>query len=243
VACVALAMMATAPVVTWIVLSPPAAHSVAASFAAPLSDSATSAFRSAPVWLPDGVPRGRGAPLLPWVLPYAEGSSGVLRADAWGWILAERLRSRLVRRASGDCSRLSIAQDSPSRLATVQCLVSSLVQAPMVVDGSVGGACAVGAFAGCPQIRSKRYCSTSWPTSAAMTYLVNFYKACRGHPLSTIRNLVGFWTHSRGARTLLRRHGCGGKRRCSHVRARAGGLESARLPTWEWSWRRAADLS
>lgn len=152
VACVTLAVMAAAPVVTWIVLSPPAAKSVAASFGAPLSDSATSAFRSVPVLLPGGAPGG-AAPLLLWVVAiWFVGAMVFWVRMLGGWILTERLRSRLVRRASGEW------QQSLDRLKTrlrvsrpVQLLVSSLVQAPVVVGWLRPAVLApVGALAGLP---------------------------------------------------------------------------------------------
>jgi uncharacterized protein (TIGR03435 family) len=153
VACLALAMMAAAPVVTWIVLGPPAAISVAASFAAPLSDSATSAFRSTAVLLPSGAPGGGAAPLLLGVVAiWLVGAIAFWVRMLGGWILAERLRSRRVRRASGEW------QQALDRLKTrlgvsrpVQLLVSSLVQAPVVVGWLRPAVLVpVGALAGLP---------------------------------------------------------------------------------------------
>ena len=152
-ACVALAMMATAPVVTWIVLSPPAAKSVVASFAAPLSDSATSAFRSAPVLLPGGAPRGGGAPLLLWVVAiWLGGAMASWVRMLGGWILAERLRSRLVRPASGEWQQALDRLKTRLRVSRpVQLLVSSLVQAPVVVGWLRPAVLVpVGALAGLP---------------------------------------------------------------------------------------------
>src|SRR5204862_537825 len=59
-ACVALASMAAAPVVTWILLDPPAVESVAASFTAPLSGAAPHAAQSVALLIPGGTP-GTGA--------------------------------------------------------------------------------------------------------------------------------------------------------------------------------------
>ena len=134
-ACVALALMAATPVLTWIVLSPAAAKSVAASFAAPLSDSATSAFRSAPALLPGGAPGRGAAPLLLWVVAaWLVGTTAFSVRMLGGWILAQRLRSRLVRRASGEWQQALDRLKTRLRVSRpVQLLVSSLVQAPAVV--------------------------------------------------------------------------------------------------------------
>ena len=153
VACVALAMMAAAPVVTWTLLSPPAAESVAASFAAPLSDSATSAFRIAPVLLPGGAPGGAAAPLLLWVVAiWLVGAMAFWVRMLGGWILAERLRSRLVRRASGEWQQALDRLKTRLRVSRpVQLLVSSLVQAPVVVGWLRPAVLVpVGALAGLP---------------------------------------------------------------------------------------------
>jgi uncharacterized protein (TIGR03435 family) len=153
VACVALAMMAAAPVATWVVLSPPAAESVAASFAAPLSDAATSAFRSAPVLPPGGAPGGGAAPLLPWVVAiWLVGAMACWVRMLGGWILAERLRSRLVRPASGEWRQAFDRLKARLRVSRpVQLLVSSLVQAPVVVGWLRPAVLVpVGALAGLP---------------------------------------------------------------------------------------------
>jgi len=152
-ACVALAMMAAAPVVTWIALGPPPANSVAASFTAPLSDYATSVFSSTSVLLPASAPGGGAAPLLLWVVAiWLMGAMAFWIRMLGGWILTERLRSRLARRASGEWQQaLERLKTRLSVSRPVQLLVSSLVQAPVVVGWLRPAVLVpVGALAGLP---------------------------------------------------------------------------------------------
>src|SRR5580704_8787294 len=67
-ACVTLATMAVAPVVTWIWLGPPPAESVAASFKAPLVAAAPGAAQSVDLSIPGGTSVTGSVSLLRWVV-------------------------------------------------------------------------------------------------------------------------------------------------------------------------------
>src|SRR5271165_6877474 len=67
-ACAALAIMAVAPALTWIVLRPPAREDVAMTFTAPISAAPSPAVRLAPASYPAGVYRAVPAPFLPCVV-------------------------------------------------------------------------------------------------------------------------------------------------------------------------------
>lgn len=135
IACVALASMAAAPVVTWILLGPPAAKSVAASFTAPLSAAAPHAAQSVPLLISGGTPGPGGVSLLPWlVAAWLVGTTVLWVRMLGGWILTEQLRCKFVRPASNEW------QQALDRLKTrlqvsrpAQLLVSSMVQVPVVV--------------------------------------------------------------------------------------------------------------
>jgi len=178
VACVALAMMAAAPILTWIALSPPAVKSVAASFAAPLSDSAPSAFHGAPVLLP-GAPGGGAAPLLLWVVAiWIVGAMACWVRMLGGWILAERLRSRLVRRAPGEWQQALDRLKTRFRVSRpVQLLVSSLVQAPVVVGWLRPAVLVpVGALAGLPADQVEALLLHELAHIRRHDYLVNLFQ-------------------------------------------------------------------
>jgi len=134
-ACTALGVMAAAPVLTWLLLSPPAPSFAAMPFAAPVSATAPAAVRTAPISFPAIVNGVAAAPLLPWVVAvWLAGAMTFWVRMLGGWICAERLRSRLVRPAPRewqqtlDRLRKSVRVSRPVRL-----LVSSLVQSPAVV--------------------------------------------------------------------------------------------------------------
>ena len=225
-ACVALAMMAAAPVATWSFLSPQPATSVAASFAAPLSDSATSAFRGAPVFLPGGSPGGDAAPLLLWVVAiWLAGATAFWIRMLGGWILAERLRSRLVRHASGEWQQALDRLKTRLRVSRpVQLLVSSLVEAPVVVGWLRPAVLVpVGALAGLPADQVEALLLHELAHIHRHDYLVNLGRAWSGHPLlpSAVWWISG---HIRVERELCCDDMAWRKRRCAHVRARAGGI-------------------
>lgn len=134
-ACVALAVMAAAPVFTWSLLQPAAPETIALSFTAPLSSTAQ-AMRSAPVWWSlAGAERAMPAQFLPWVVTaWLAGAVVFWMRLLGGWMYAEQLRSRQVRPAprewqqSLDRLRTRIRVSRPVRL-----LVSSVAQVPAVI--------------------------------------------------------------------------------------------------------------
>jgi uncharacterized protein (TIGR03435 family) len=134
-ACATLATMAAAPVVTWIWLGPPAAESVAASFKAPLVAAAPRAAQSVDLSIPGGPSVTGSVSLLRWVVAAWLVGTIVFRVRMLGgWILTERLRSGLVRHASGEWQQ--VLDRLKTRLGVsrpVQLLVSSMVQVPVVV--------------------------------------------------------------------------------------------------------------
>ena len=134
-ACSALAVMAAAPVLTWSLLPPPARNPVALPFTAPLSGAASTAVRSVPASIPAGVIGAAPATLLPWVVAvWLAGAMAFWLRLVGGWILAERLRSRLVRPAPRQWQQALDDLKTRIRVSrTVRLLLSSLVQAPAVV--------------------------------------------------------------------------------------------------------------
>jgi uncharacterized protein (TIGR03435 family) len=136
-ACAALAVMAAAPVATWIALrsTPSRAVAAAASLSAPHAASAAAGFRSEVPPLFGAGYSGVPPVWLTWVA--AAWSAGVV--VFWlrllgGWMIAARLRSRQVRPApcqwqqAFDVLRARLRVSRPVRL-----LVSGLLQAPAVV--------------------------------------------------------------------------------------------------------------
>jgi uncharacterized protein (TIGR03435 family) len=152
-ACVALASMAAAPVVTWILLGLPAAEPVAASFTAPFSAAAPHAAQSAARLIPGGTPRTGAISLLPWVVAaWLVGTIVFWVRMLGGWILTERLRRTLVRQASNEWQRALDRLKTRLRVSRpVQLLVSSMVQVPVVVGWLRPAVLVpVGALAGLP---------------------------------------------------------------------------------------------
>lgn len=131
-ACAAFTAMAIAPVVTWMLLHGPTPESVAVTFAAPLSAARTEPARSISLSLPADAARTVPGPFLVWVVVFwLTGASVFSLRLLCGWIVAERLRSRMVRPASVEWQRIldrlktRICVSRPVRL-----LVSGRVQAP-----------------------------------------------------------------------------------------------------------------
>ena len=150
--CTALAAMAAAPLLTWSVLSSPAAG-VGAASPASLSPLASGAVHSLPAPFPARLPAATAAPFLCWVVAAWLAGAAVLWVRLiGGWILAARLRSRMV------CPAPAAWQQTLNRLKVrmrvsvpVRLLVSSLVQAPAVVGWIRPLVLApVGALAGMP---------------------------------------------------------------------------------------------
>lgn len=131
-ACSALAVMAIAPVVTWVLLRTPSPESAAVTFAAPLSAARIQPAQSISLFLPAAADRAATTPFLFWVVAsWLIGASVFSLRLLGGWVLAERLRSRMTCPAPPEWqrvldrlkARISISQ--PVRL-----LVSGRVQAP-----------------------------------------------------------------------------------------------------------------
>jgi uncharacterized protein (TIGR03435 family) len=155
-ACVALAAMAAAPVLTWSLLGAPAdPAAIAGAAATPLAASATVSVRSVPTAFYAGLYRAAPSrtPLLSWVVAvWLAGVVGFWLRLAGGWIAAEQLLSMRVRPAPPewqqrlDCLKARLGISRPVRL-----LVSALVQAPSVVGWLRPMVLApVGALAGLP---------------------------------------------------------------------------------------------
>jgi uncharacterized protein (TIGR03435 family) len=134
-ACAALMAMAIAPMVTWIVLRGPTPESVAITFTAPMSTARTEPARSISLALPSDADRAMPGVFLSWVVAFwLTGATAFSLRLLGGWILAERLGSRMVRPAAADWQRTferlktRICVSRPVRL-----LVSGLLQAPAAV--------------------------------------------------------------------------------------------------------------
>jgi uncharacterized protein (TIGR03435 family) len=134
-ACAALAAMAIAPLVTWMLLRGPAPESAAVTFAAPMSAARTEPARFMPLSLPGDADHAMPGPFLSWVVAiwFIGATVFSLRLLA-GWILAERLRSTMVRPASAEWQRTfhrlktRISVSRPVRL-----LVSGALYAPAAI--------------------------------------------------------------------------------------------------------------
>ncbi|MBZ5631925.1 MAG: TIGR03435 family protein [Acidobacteriia bacterium] len=133
-ACAALAGMAAAPVITWSLMNPTAAVSIAVSVPH-VANTPTSAPAVATPALLSSVPRALPEPLLPWVVAiWFAGALVFWFRLLSGWIRAVRLRSRLVRRAPPEWQQALDRLKTRIRVSRpVRLLVSSLVQAPAVV--------------------------------------------------------------------------------------------------------------
>lgn len=134
-ACAALAAMAAAPVLTWSLLRPPAPGTAAAIFAAPVSAAASAGGPRVPAAWFAGVDGAERAPVLPWVVAaWFAGALAFWLRLVGGWILAERLRSRLVRPAPREWQQALDRLKAGIRVfRPVRLLVSAVVEAPAVV--------------------------------------------------------------------------------------------------------------
>jgi uncharacterized protein (TIGR03435 family) len=133
-ACAALAAMALASLVTWIVLRPPAPGG-AATFPAPLSAVRTGPARSLSPDLPGGAYPALPGQFLSWVVAFwLAGTTAFSLRLLFGWMAAERLRYRMVRPAPAEWQRIldhlkgRVSVDRPVRL-----LVSGLLDAPAAI--------------------------------------------------------------------------------------------------------------
>jgi uncharacterized protein (TIGR03435 family) len=134
-ACAALTMMATAPVVTWSLLRPPTPVPVAATFTMPLSAVSFPTPRPSPISLAIGVSDAVSTPFLPWVVAFwSIGVTAFWLRMIGGWFYAGRLRSRLVRPAPPEWQQTLETLKTRIRVSRpVRLLVSSLAQTPAVV--------------------------------------------------------------------------------------------------------------
>ena len=105
-ACAALTAMAITPMVTWRLLCGPSPESVASTFASPMSAARTEPVPSISPSLPADADRVLPGPLSWVVACWLTGASVFSLRLLAGWILAERLRSRMVRPASAEWQRI-----------------------------------------------------------------------------------------------------------------------------------------
>ncbi len=132
-ACVALAALAFAPVVTWMLLYGPAPG--AAFTSAPMSAARTEPARSFSLTIPsDALPAMPGQ-FLSWVVAFwLAGATAFSVRLLFGWMGAERLRYRMVRPAPAEWQR--ILDQLKCRLSVarpVRLLVSGLLEAPAAI--------------------------------------------------------------------------------------------------------------
>jgi len=134
-ACIALAVMAIAPMLTWSVLAPAPSHPGFISASTPSTSVAVVPSRGVSTIFAAALPREFPSPFPSWVVAvWFAGAIAFWLRLLGGWILAERLRRRFVRSAPSewqqavDALRRRIDLSRPVRL-----LISSLAQAPTVV--------------------------------------------------------------------------------------------------------------
>jgi uncharacterized protein (TIGR03435 family) len=134
-ACAALTAMAIAPVVTWILLRGPSPESVAVTFTAPMSTARSEPARSISLSLPTDADRALPRAFLPLVVAFwLSGATAFSLRLLGGWILAERLRSTMVRECPPEWQRvLDRLKSSISVSRPVRLLVSGLVQTPSAI--------------------------------------------------------------------------------------------------------------
>jgi uncharacterized protein (TIGR03435 family) len=141
-ACAALTAMAIAPLATWMLLEGPAAESVAATFAAPMSAARIEPARFSFLSPPGDAERAMPAEFLTWPQPFFSwivaiwliGATAFSLRLLLGWIFAQRLRSTMVRPASAEWQRtLDRLKACISVSRPVRLLVSGLLQTPAVI--------------------------------------------------------------------------------------------------------------
>ncbi len=174
--CAALAIMVAAPVLTWSLLRPPAPDPVGAAFSAPIAATSTSV-RSVPASFPAAAYRAVPAPFLSWVVAvWLAGAVAFWLRLTGGWVLAERLRSRLVRPAPHQWQQALDRLKTRIRFSRpVRLLVSSLVEAPAVVGWLRPVVLVpVGALAGLPPEQIEALLLHELAHIRRHDYLVNF---------------------------------------------------------------------
>jgi uncharacterized protein (TIGR03435 family) len=150
-ACVALAAMIAAPLVTWGLMRPSDAIRVSASLISHVPVTAATVTATQPVVLPEtGV---QPTQFLPWVVAiWLVGAIALWMRLIGGWVVAARMRSTLVRPAPPEWQQtLNRLKARVGVTRPVRLLVSALVQAPAVVGWLRPVVLApVGALAGLP---------------------------------------------------------------------------------------------
>jgi len=134
-ACVALAAMMTAPLVTWSLMRPSAAVPVATHLTDRVPFAAAADVATSPASLLETVSRAPSAQLLPWVVAiWLMGAITLWIRLIGGWIAAARIGSTLVRPAPLEWQQtLSRLKARVGVTRPVRLLISALVQAPAVV--------------------------------------------------------------------------------------------------------------
>jgi uncharacterized protein (TIGR03435 family) len=133
-ACVALAAMMAAPLITWSLMRPSEASPASMHLIdrVPLATTATTA---APVSLPETVSSAQPAQFLPWVVAiWLAGAIALWIRLVGAWIVAARIRSTLVRRAPPEWQQtLNRLKARVGVTRPVRLLISALVQTPAVI--------------------------------------------------------------------------------------------------------------
>jgi len=134
-ACGALTAMAIVPIVTWMLLPSPVRESAAVTFAAPMSAPRTEAIPSISYLVPNQAYAQVPGQFLSWVVGFWLIGATVFSLRLLGrWIVAERLRYRMVRAASLEWQRtLDRFKTRISVTRPVRLLVSGRLEAPAVI--------------------------------------------------------------------------------------------------------------
>lgn len=130
--CAALAVLAGAPVITWILLGPTPPHEAAGSVSMSLSTAVSSSVRGAPDVFPTQAYGTAPAPFLSWVVAaWLAGTTVLSLRLLGGWVVAARLRSRLSRRAPAHWQQTLNQLKARIRVSRpVRLLVSPIIEAP-----------------------------------------------------------------------------------------------------------------
>jgi uncharacterized protein (TIGR03435 family) len=133
-ACAALASMMIAPILTFAALHPPAIAPNLATFSAPLSAAGPVA-RGPAAWITVAFDQPVPASYFPWMVAVWIGGTMICWLRLFfGWIIAHRLRSRLVQPAPADWQHaMDRLQSRIGMSRPVRLLVSTLAHAPAAV--------------------------------------------------------------------------------------------------------------
>src|SRR5579863_8818572 len=181
-ACAALVAMAIAPLATWTLLGGPSPESVAITFTAPMSAAHANTMpgRFLSVSIPGDADHAMPGPFLGWVVAiWFAGATVFSLRLLGGWILAERLRTRMVRPASAEWQRSFdqlITRISVSR--PVRLLVSGTLHAPAAI-GWLRAIVLVpaGALAGLPAAQMEALLLHELAHIRRHDYLVNIFQS------------------------------------------------------------------